>query len=463
MPTRLLVALALLALAAGLRFVRLGDWPFANDELYTLIETDAWVSGDRSDTPTARMSQALPFSYTLHALNNGLFGRTEFGTRVMPAVFGSLTPCLLFLLLDRSGRPRAVAAAVLLAVWPEHLFHSQAARYYTPTVFFATLAIGCGAVAVRRWSVWWAAGAAAAALTATACHPVTAALMGVIGVGMGAAAVADRRNPFRVLTVIAAATAVFAAVYFAYLHPLLHGYQQDGSWGYSPAHTLLSAVNLVSWPVALLAVGGVVMLVAERNGESWYWVAVTSALPAVSVALPLVFPTHPAYVMPFAVGAIVAAGHAVARIFTAVRPAGWLPALGCGLLACLGSLPSVVSHEADGSRPDLRTAAEYVTAHRLPGDRVAGAQVDIIEHYADWSPEVMNLNVPDAVERLQRMSNVPGRVWVVMPSGRAGIPQPLLAWLGHHCTHELRVRKGRFDYQEFCVDVYLYPGKPEGR
>ncbi len=463
MPTRLLVALALLALAAGLRFVRLGDWPVANDEFYTLIVTDAWVSGDRSDTPTARMSQVLPLSYTLHALNNGLFGRTEFGTRVMPAVFGSLTPCLLFLFLDGTGRARAIAAAVLFAVWPEHLFHSQAARYYAPTVFFATLALGCGALAVRRWSVWWAVGAAAAALSATACHPVTAALLGVIGVGVGAAAVAGRRNPFRLLAVITVGTAAFTAIYFAYLRPLLHGYQQDGSWGYSPARSLLAAVNLLSWPVALLATGGVILFVVERNGENWYWVAVTGALPAVAVALPLVFPTHPAYLLPFAVGAVVAAGHAVAHIYAAVRPAGWLPAGGCALLACLGSLPSVVSHQLDGSRPDLRTATRFVADHRRPDDRLAGVQIDIIKHYTGGEPEVTNLSGPDAVDRLEALTESPGRVWVIVPSGRAGPPEPLLAWLGRNCTHDLRVRQTRFDYLDYRVDVYLYPGRPTGR
>ena len=463
MPYRLLIALALLAVAAGVRFVRLGDWPFANDELYTLSETDAWATGDTSDSPIARLPRALPLSYTLHSLGNDLCGRSEFGTRVMPAVFGSLTPCLLFLLLDPSGRPRAVAAAVLCALWPEHLFHSQAARFYTPTVFFATAAIGFGALAVRRWSVWWAVCAAAAVLTATLCHTVTAALFGVVGVGVVAAAVADRRKPVGVLVPLAVATALFAALYLAYVRPLLHGWNQDGSWAYSPARTLLSTVNLLSWPVVLLAAGGVLLLATERKGENWYWITLTCGLAVVAVALPFVTPTHPAYLMPFAVGTVVAGGHAVGRVYTAVRPSGWLPALACGLIACLGSVPSVVSHAADGSRHDLRTAARYVTDHRQTDDRLAGIQTDIIRHYSAGEPEVTNLSGTDAVDRLKALAESPGRVWVIVPSGRSGLPDALLAWLGQNCRHELRVRKSRYDYQEYCVDVYLFHGRPTVR
>ena len=48
---------------------------------------------------------------------------------------------------------------------------------------------------------------------------------------------------------------------------------------------------------------------------------------------------------------------------------------------------------------------------------------------------------------------------MIVPYGRGGMSEPLQAWLGRNCTHELRVRKTRFDYLDFCVDVYLYPGK----
>jgi hypothetical protein len=47
------------------------------------------------------------------------------------------------------------------------------------------------------------------------------------------------------------------------------------------------------------------------------------------------------------------------------------------------------------------------------------------------------------------------RVWVVVQSGRSGLPVKLRDWLGRHCAHELQVRRRRFDYAEYTVDVYL--------
>jgi hypothetical protein len=167
---------------------------------------------------------------------------------------------------------------------------------------------------------------------------------------------------------------------------------------------------------------------------------------------------HPAYIVPFALGALLPAGHAVGRIYTALRPSGAVLAWTCAALACCGSLPSLVSHELDGSRPDLRTAAQYVAAHLRPGDRVVAAEADVVTYYLNSPEVVIGVTGPDVADRLAELTKAPGRTWIVLPSGRAGLPAPLLVWLGHHCTHELRVRKTRYDYLDFCVDVYLCAG-----
>lgn len=457
--SRWLILAAVLTLAAAPRFARLGAWPFAGDEVATIAEADAFSRGDKSDNPIARLPRAIPLAHTIHSVAHAVFGRDEFGARVAMALFGTATVGLAFLLLDRpGGRPRAVATAVLIALWPEHIYHSQYVRFYTPATFFGYAALLCGAVAVDRWSAKWMWAAAGAILAATLCHTVTAALIGVIGVGTLAAWRICRCSPVRLLLPLGVGTVILGVFYVAYLRPLLAGWNSDAQWGYTSTRALLSAVNMLSWPVALLSGAGFVLLAAERTRENGYWVAVALGWLGAAAVLPRVVAFHPAYVVPFALGALVPAGHAVGRIYTALRPSSAFPAWACSALACCGSVPSLISHERDGSRPDLRTAAQYVAANRLPGDRVVAAEADVVTYYLNSPEVVIGVTGPDIADRLTELAKAPGRMWIVLPSGRAGLPPPLLAWLGHNCTHELRVRKTRFDYLDYCVDVYLHTG-----
>ncbi|QJX00377.1 hypothetical protein FTUN_8006 [Frigoriglobus tundricola] len=457
--SRWLILAAVLALAAAPRFARLGAWPFAGDEVATLAEADAFSQGDTSDTPIARLPRAIPLAHTIHSAAHAVFGRDEFGARVAMALFGTATVGLAFLLLDRpGGRPRAVATAVLIALWPEHVFHSQYVRFYTPATFFGYAALLCGAVAIDRWSAKWMWAAAGAVLAATLCHTVTAALTGVIGVGTLAAGRACRCSPVRLLVPLCVAAVSLGVFYVIYLRPLLAGWNSDAQWGYTSTRALLSAVNMLSWPVALLGGAGFVLLAADRTRENWYWVTVALGWLGAAAVLPRVIAFHPAYVVPFALGALVPAGHAVGRIYTALRPSGALPAWVCSALACCGSLPSLLSHELDGSRPDLRTATQYVAANRRPGDRVVAAEADVVTYYLNSPEVVIGVTGPDIAGRLAELAKAPGRMWIILPSGRAGLPPPLIAWLGRNCAHELRARKTRFDYLDYCVDVYLYSG-----
>ncbi len=67
--TQLWIALALLGLALGLRLYKLGDWPFAGDEITTLAEmrtlfgSEAATSDPRSQV--YRMPRVLPVAHAI--------------------------------------------------------------------------------------------------------------------------------------------------------------------------------------------------------------------------------------------------------------------------------------------------------------------------------------------------------------------------------------------------------------
>lgn len=121
------------AVGVGLRFYRLGKWSFWRDELFSV--------GQQEDG----------FNYTpiRHSLSLFLIrqvvrrrGLNERNARLVPAAIGALTVPLLYPPLRRMFNPPvALAAAVLLALSPWHLYWSQNARFYTLLLLFYSLAL----------------------------------------------------------------------------------------------------------------------------------------------------------------------------------------------------------------------------------------------------------------------------------------------------------------------------------
>jgi hypothetical protein len=173
------------------------------------------------------------------------------------------------------------------------------------------------------------------------------------------------------------------------------------------------------------------------------------------VALPLVVAFHPGYTFPFAVCAFVLAGHGVATVYELLRPRGATLAAAWVLAACGLNLPSVASYYRDGSRYDYRTVAIYVRDHFRPGDHVVAVSPALLRHYAAECRDAVKLP-SDPLPTLRALGSPPGRTWVVIPSGRGGKDEGLGRWLARHCSQELAVRKTRFDYYDYTVELFLY-------
>jgi hypothetical protein len=47
------------------------------------------------------------------------------------------------------------------------------------------------------------------------------------------------------------------------------------------------------------------------------------------------------------------------------------------------------------------------------------------------------------------------RTWILLQSWREGLPDDVRRWLGRNTSHESTVRRKRYDYAEYCVDVFL--------
>jgi mannosyltransferase len=135
MPSITIQALALagiLTLAAILRFVGLGAESLWQDEILSVLGYQRpWL-----DIVTERLTYNQPFYFLMLRFWAQLFGESEFSLRFPSAVFGVATVLAAFVLARHlSNVWIALGAALLVAVSPVLIWHSQEVRFYALTAF----------------------------------------------------------------------------------------------------------------------------------------------------------------------------------------------------------------------------------------------------------------------------------------------------------------------------------------
>jgi hypothetical protein len=457
--TGLLIGLGLLLLAGSLRFYRLGEWPFWRDEGEALAEVASFsgAADFPKDSPIYRLPRIIPFSYTLLSWGQRTFGADEFGSRVVPALFGVAQVLLIFFLLDRClGRKVALVTALLFALWPEHINRSQENRFYTTGAFFASLCMLAGALAVRRRSLAWAGLACVAATVGVFVHSLLTLLFPALLAAFFLAGKVEPDTRGRTRLVLVASVGFVTAIAFVVLIlPLARGWNEGETFGYGVARSLLAAAALLGWPVLLLAGLGLLGSLQKPTAQDAYWATWAGVWVAVNAFLPLAVVFHPEYGFLFALGILVPAGRAVVQIYQAFRLRSRLAGYGWLAAACLLNLPSLASHYSDGSRLDFREPARFIAAHCGTGDRVSSFAPRVFRHYGPADLPVVSLP-GNPEEGFPRLGAGADRLWIVAFSQRGGKDPALEKWLGRNCTLQFTHRPRRFDYYENVTEVYLY-------
>jgi hypothetical protein len=99
------------------------------------------------------LPRLIPASYAILESGYRLFGREEFGSRTMPAIFGTLHVAMVFLFGTRlHGRRFGLILSLLVALWPEHIFHSQQNRFYMFAMCGSTLAFFLATLGLQKAS-----------------------------------------------------------------------------------------------------------------------------------------------------------------------------------------------------------------------------------------------------------------------------------------------------------------------
>ena len=480
--TQLLVFILLVLLAASLRFYRL-DWPFSNDELYTLYETKLF-SGDFTTeefveakflndyydgseplekSQLYRLPRVIPVAHFLHLVNYALFGMDESASRILPAAIGSLNVGIVFLLArPLFGAPGSLILSFVVLCFPEHIFNSQYNRFYSFSFFFISIVYLLGAHAVVGRSRMAAILIGPVAVLMVLCNTIAGIVWGTVWVGLLVEFAFSKRKNDRITWQILALFSIWSLILvgLAAFHILPFLKEWGGQWkGYSSLSALIAFVARIGWPAFLLILSaglGMLFRIGENGSGYWLMGAVTSFLAVFGLPYLIVF--HPWYTFLFSFPSLVLVALAIDQIrlgfcsnSPSIRPLG----IACSLVfAALLNFPALVSYYSDGNRLDYRAACRYIQGNWRESDRVTTSKADFVEWYLPRHFPKLSFTTPEQLKE-QMNDCFDGRLWVVMHCHRGGPDEKLLYQVTQRATFETKFVKKRFDHRENSLVLFL--------
>lgn len=444
-----------LVLGAATRLYKLTTWSLAGDELATLRD---------SLDPLL-----LPVKQLLFWLNHFVVAPflpfDELGLRLLPLVFGIVGVAVLIFLGARLLSRRAGLLAGLLVVFdPWHLYWSQNARYYTLVFLLAAVAGVALYIGTRERSGRWIAAGVGATVLAGLAHPtgVLPAIGYLVWLALHAARRATGKRRRLLFGVVGASLVVGLALAFPLLR-LWVGLEQE--WGIGGLQVGLSYAVRLGLGNAAAAAAGVALLWLSDRRELSVFLASAVLVPVILFAvLGLGVSVHTGFLFATVPFALFAAASFLDRVIAMAEGVHGRSVVGTAavLLVLAPSVPSLVSHYLDGSRPDFRSAARFMDERASAQDLVLTDHTGAIEFYA---PELDTRPLRHEPEHLQavfdslRARSPSADLWVVpyvRSSGGFGLQgfADIASWVRPHCELSAEFGAVRIDHQRNVVPVW---------
>ncbi len=392
-------ALALLLLAAFLRLYHLDRNSLWLDEI-----TTEWYS----QKTTEEMLDVLteydvhpPLMYLTAIEQRRLLGGSDFAARLPWAFAGILDVALMFAFGKRlMGWKGGVLAGTILALWPMHLWYSQEARNYTLLMFFsfASLYFLYRGLQGENALDWIAFALATALNLYTHYFAFTWAFAQVVLVAciaiLRTAVHGRRRGVVLRQTVLPFGMSLLASflLYLPWYPRMLAQRQRFAGGAFSPRVSTLSLIlqktawyfsensTYLLYLTSVLAMLGLVYLSKERRWEVLLFLFIPMVVPvAVLWAMPSGHFFHPRYLMallgPLTLLTVAGMLGLHALLLRSLSISG--VSLDALTMAALVLVVLVSMYPLDrkyyGQRKeDWRGTAEYIAAHRKPGDVIIG-------------------------------------------------------------------------------------------
>jgi len=409
----LLLSLAVLAVAAGLRLHNLGTWSLDGDELYSHYDVQALLAGEWREG-----ARSHPLGYLAMAAGVALLGPGAAALRLLPALSGlGAVACLLFLRRDAVSQAAALVAGALAAISPWLVYHSQEARFYGPLLLCATLA-----------TLWALPGASRRPLAATVawfaamlCH--TSALL--LGPCLLLGQLRRRPSARQVAIAVTLGGAAFAAWMVvgggAVLDVVRAAVRRSVFAHYDAMHFVKGLAYNLGLGVCVLLVAGAWPAWRRRSDRDRVLLLAALVPPAaLLVAALLGVSMQQRYAMASVPAALLLAGEGAVAL-SSRRPV----LAAAGLLAVAAPLPELLSNLRTGDRADYREAAAWIAAHVPPGDLLIADEHALLQlylaEYPDWADTLADEAPFDEDIAEKRMKSYPRHrkdSWVVLKSSR---------------------------------------------
>ena len=463
--TTITLCIAVTLLAGGLRFYGLGEWSFANDELATFIESDRLFGSpdDGEFTIYDVLPRLIPGSYAILETGYQIFGRAEFGSRAMPAIFGTLHVAMAFLFGTRlHGRRFGLILSLLVALWPEHIFHSQQNRFYMFAMCGSTLAFFLATLGLQNGSKKHLIGAIVVAALSVTTHTLAAGVAPLFYFMILASLVICRAKVSRRFTVNGISlVALVAAFVLFYALPNIRGNWTggDNGWMYSPVHALMTIPGTLGWGLIILSASGALLLASNRQPQHIFAFLCTAAIVPFTLVVPYAVNFHPEYLMIVIFPALYSAAWLVQFVFQHLNEHSRIAAFMFAVFAALANFPTLVSHYADGSRPNFRSASDFLISNTKADDTIAAISIGNLRHYHRDLPPTHVIDPAAPIASISKVVSESGKTWIVIQSGRSGIAPSLQEWLNSTCRLEKTIQRKRYDYYTNRIDIFSTDSK----
>ncbi len=262
----LIIMVIVMALAAGIRLWKLGDWSFWADEIFSVQAAQSLKFPDQMP--------GNPIMYMIVRFFIDTFGLSEWSARLGPCIIGILSVPLLYWPAKRMFNAKVgVIACVFLVIHPWHIYWSQNARAYSLVFLFGGLAAFTFYLGLERDKVELMVLSVILTLLSIFSQPQSVMLLVALGgyvvfVIFVPAGIPKGFNGRNLITFFAP----FILSLFLLLSPSIRGYLTGGwgvdQWGRSPIYLLFTLVFCLGIPISVAAfVGGVHSLIyMNRSG-----------------------------------------------------------------------------------------------------------------------------------------------------------------------------------------------------
>jgi len=442
----LLAAISLVGIA--LRFYKLGEWSFWEDEIFTLTGKE-----DGFNYNIWRQSSAS----VLIRLVAGQLGTSEWSARLVPALAGALSIPILFFLVKRLFNPlTAIIFSTLLAVSVWHIYWSQTARFYTLLLLFHSLALFIFQIALEE-SRPWLLGVAVLFLSLAARERLIALMyLPCIACYLGVLAFLPGEKPFgfnlRKLTIVALPVVVlgliFAGPYLLNISEWMAGFRRINT---QPEWILAGVSYYVGVPTITLAGGGMLYLLAQKKRAGLYF-GLAGIVPLLIVMGMSTFQySANRYALITLPSFLVLASVAAAELIRSSQGPSRLLAVFPLLVLLSSSLSEDILYFKfqNGNRPQWREAFQFILEYQRPDDRILSTDPDLANHYT--GQETMSMEGID----LSRLENGNRRVWIVQDSTVEERYPVLMEWI-HDQARLAAIYDVNVHPRLFKMRVYLY-------